>query len=611
MKKALFFLFLIATQIVAVKAQFSENFNNTENGQMPANWTLFNVDGLTPHSESEANWINNAWCCAVFGNFSTKAAWSTSFYEEPGQTDDWMFTPAITVPNNNPVLRYEVASYSDYYMDSYEVRIMTTAPTIDNINTSTVLLSINDASSSPTTAIIDLNIYAGQTVYIAWRNNSKNKYALGIDNVCVTTQNELDAELTSLDLPQYVYTPGNMTIKGLMTNVGTQNITSFDVIYKIGGGAESPICSISSINIIPGATKEFTHNIPANLIAGDHSIEVKIVAVNNTTDNNMNNNSYTDIVHVASQLVSKECLFESFSSATCTPCAPWNETFQSWIHNHDTDNINYIKYQMWFPYGGDPYFIPLGKERFNYYALDGIRATIANGQALSSQMATTLDAVLNQSNIEKSTFSINATFSYIDKEISLPFTITPFMTISDVNVHVAICEKTTTGNVVPVGQYGNGETEFHHVLMYMWYSSDNESVNFTINTPYINTVNYNMASTHVEEMEDLIAVIFLQDKKTKNVLQSNTFEIQSVGIENKDKCEIAVYPNPSMDYFKITNARQSDIFIYNMWGQCVKSEKNISNDYLISTENMPNGMYLLKVLYNNKMVTSVKISVVK
>ena len=142
---------------MGVKAQFSENFNSVAVGAMPTGWTVFNVDGLTPNSS--VSWVTNAWVCAPNQSLPTQAAWSTSWYNPAGTSNDWMFTPAIVVPSTTPILRYTVKAYDVNYPDGYELRVMTTAPTVANLTSSTVLLTVAQAAATATVKTIDLAAY--------------------------------------------------------------------------------------------------------------------------------------------------------------------------------------------------------------------------------------------------------------------------------------------------------------------------------------------------------------------------------------------------------------------------------------------------------------------
>jgi hypothetical protein len=602
MKKTSLLLVMLTMLFSGVKAQFSENFNAVAIGAMPAGWTVFNVDGHTPNSS--VNWVTNAWVCAPNQALPTQAAWSTSWYTPAGTSNDWMFTPAIVVPAITPILRYTVLASDANFLDGYELRIMTTAPTSANLTTSTVLLSVPQAAATATVKTIDLTDYAGQTVYIGWRNNSSDMNVLGVDDVKVRSNLGDDITAVSINTASMVLV-GNSNITGTVSNSGSNNITSYDVTYKIDGGTSSAVYSVTGVTIAPGATANFTHNVPATLVSGNHTLEIQISNVNGVVDPYSEDNAITKTISVASQTVSKMLLLEGFSSSTCSPCASWNSVFNPWAVTNDA-NMNFIKYQVDFPGSGDPYYIQQTGDREAYYNVSSAPDFYGDGAELTLTGAPGLTTAVNQEASKYAVFGIVSTPTYTGNVITVPVTINPYITMSGLTLHVVVCEKKTTGNIG-----SNGETEWHHVMMQMLPSSAGTTINFTDGTPYTNTLTKDMTGTHVEEMSDLVAVVFIQDNATKEVLQSKTFNISLFqGIENIAANDVKVFPNPASDIVHIANAANSNIVVCDVLGKVVISESSITNDFNLNVSALAKGNYVLKIMNGNQVVTQ-KIAILK
>lgn len=581
---------------MSVNAQvvFQENFDAIAEGAMPTNWTVFNVDGLTPNTE--VAFVTNAWVCSLPAtDYTTIAAWSTSWYTPAGASDDWMFTPGITVPATNPVLQYMEYSPDASYSDGYELRIMTAAPTTGNITTSTVLLTVAAGSNTPLKKTIDLSSYVGQTVYIGWRNTSDDMFLLGIDDVVVKSLQNNDASLFSINTPSIVGA-GNSNITGTIKNLGFNAITSYDVTYKIDGGTASAIYSVTGANVLIDGTANFTHNVPAALTTGSHSVEVTISNVNGATDPNTADNVLTKQLAVASQTVPKMPLYEGFSASTCAPCASFNgPTFNPWAASHLTD-MNYIKYQVNWPGAGDPYYIAAAGTRVTYYGVTGVPDLFANGTScpLSSNG---LNAALAKSQSENAVFEILATPTYTGNNVSIPLTINSYITKAGLTVHAVVCEKLTTQNTGT-----NGETSFHHVMMKMLPTASGTTVSFTDGAAYTNTLTADMtrsSTCFVEQMSDLIVVVFIQDNTTKEVLQSKTFDIVTTGIDNLSKNNVTLYPNPSTGIVNITNTTNAQINVMNMVGQIVLTDNGSSVDM----SNLTNGTYFVQIIEGEYITT--------
>lgn len=595
MKKTSLLFVILMIAFSSVKAQFSENFNTVADGAMPVGWTVFNVDGLTPYAD--VNFVTNAWVAYTLDQvLPTQAAWSTSYYTPAGTANDWMFTPAVLVPATNAQLRYTVVTPNASYPDGYQLRVMTDAPTAANLMTSTVLLNVSAAETTPTTKVIDLSAYAGQTVYFGWRNNSNDMVVLGIDDVVIKSFDNNDAAVAAVNTAS-ILPVGNSNITGTIRNMGFNSITSYDVTYKIDGGTASAVYSVTGANIASNGTGTFTHNIPANLTIGSHTIEVTISNVNGSTDPNLADNVISKTVSVASQTVPKMCLFEGYSSSTCAPCASWNATFNPWAATNEA-NMNYIKYQVNWPGTGDPYYFAQTGTRVSYYGVNAAPDMYANGVNMSSLSVAALNTAVAKAASENAVFNISCTPTYFGDMLSVPVTIDPYVTASGLKVHVVVCEKVTTGN-----HASNGETSFHHVMMQMLPTAAGSTVNFTDGVAYTNTLTKDMSGTFVEEMSDLMIIVFIQDDVTKEVLQSKTFSSVPLTVENETMGNISIYPNPAKDNIHIKNAENSNIVICDVLGKVVLSESNISNDFNMNVSGLAKGNYVVKIMNGNQFVT--------
>lgn len=71
-----------------------------------------------------------------------------------------------------------------------------------------------------------------------------------------------------------------------------------------------------------------------------------------------------------------------------------------------------------------------------------------------------------------------------------------------------------------------------------------------------------------------------------------------------------VYPNPTASMLNISNVENTDINIYAINGQLVKSEKNANGNVSIDLSDMASGMYIVR-MQNGNSVRTEKIQVVK
>lgn len=190
MKKITLLLILFAFQFSFSQVYFEDNFDGSGPG-LSGGYTIVDNDGQTPNSN--VSFITNGWNeidrMGADGNFGgpagNEAAFSTSWYSPAGASDDWLITPAIVLPANaNATLRWTARALDASFPDGYEVRISTTGTNITT-DFSTILFSTTGENASNTVRTVDLSTYNGQTIYVAWRNNSNDQFLLAIDDIFI------------------------------------------------------------------------------------------------------------------------------------------------------------------------------------------------------------------------------------------------------------------------------------------------------------------------------------------------------------------------------------------------------------------------------------------
>tara|TARA_Y100001954_G_C15814587_1_gene606822 strand:+ start:259 stop:2145 length:1887 start_codon:yes stop_codon:yes gene_type:complete len=298
---------------------FSEDFNS---GVIPGNFATYDFDGLTvnPTIQNICPFTGSFVVCQYLGE--TFAA-SPSLFNSPGTANDWIVTPAISLANNNnsKLLKFDVSSADPIYNDGVEVYVSTTGNTpADFLNTTALYNST--AGGEPavwTTRNIDLSLYSGQTIYIAFRNHSYNKLVLGIDNIEVSELSDNNIELTSLNFPQYTTIPTMIDIDGVITNVGGNTINSMDITWS--DGTNSYTDNLSGLNILSNTTYNFTHNTQLNIISpGSITITVEVDNINTTVDPDTTNNYLSSVVQDVPFIPTKRVVIEESSGAWCPFC---------------------------------------------------------------------------------------------------------------------------------------------------------------------------------------------------------------------------------------------------------------------------------------------------
>jgi hypothetical protein len=332
-----------------------------------------------------------------------------------------------------------------------------------------------------------------------------------IDNIKLFVRQELDAGVQSLDLPAYF--TGDQDVTGKIINEGLTEINSFDVNWTLDEG-EINTTSYSGLSLNTNQTYNFTADQILVADPGIYDFKIWVSNVNSGEDLNPENDTINRTISVATQTVQRRPLFEEFTSSTCGPCASFNNGVFNPFIEQNGDDIALVKYQMNWPGNGDPYYTAEGGVRKTYYGVGGVPMLFVEG----TNVATSSGAVNNAFNngmANPAFMSIEAIHNIDGNVISVDAQIMPYVELFDVTVHMVVIEKLTTGNVA-----SNGETEFHHVMMKMLPDASGTTIDLTAGETTTLSYSHDMSTTFVEEMDDLMVVVFVQDNSTKGIFQA-------------------------------------------------------------------------------------------
>ena len=304
---------ILALGYLPVQAQlFSEDFQ----GGIPATWTLIDNDGATP--QPGYAFFTAAWIVLEDTPGDTVAA-STSWYSPPATADDWMITPAITLPAAPAqVLRWQAYTYeAPPFADGYEVRVSVTGVAIADFTD--VIFTIAAENTSWTNRQVDLSAYAGQTIHIAWRNNSNDKNLLLIDDVEITD----GAPFYDVSLADAVFLGGEydqipasqagspLSFGATVTNTGFDPVTNVDVNVELfdlaGNSLFTDAMGAVVSNLAVGASATFTPTGTYTPSAGAPDIYIAEYTVSIAeTDAQTNNDTFYSFVFITDSTYARD-----------------------------------------------------------------------------------------------------------------------------------------------------------------------------------------------------------------------------------------------------------------------------------------------------------------
>lgn len=420
---------------------------------------------------------------------------------------------------------------------------------------------------------------------------------------------EYDLQLRSINVPGYAKVNTPFDIKGDIYNNGTVEITSFDASYKVNGG-EIITKNITGLSIKQGKKYQFVTN-PVTLTAtGLTQIEVSVGNINGNTDAYLDDNTLSGEVFVVendSDIVKRIPILESFSSSTCGPCVAGNVNTKKVLERFQGE-ATLIKYQVQFPGKGDPYYTAEVGVRGVFYGVNSVPWMQVDGSEWTGNSGSlTLPVLENLAEIP-SFVAMSGEFKLDDKTVSTTITMKPNKPIiggNNIRLFAAIVEKTTINN-----KKSNGEKIFYQVMKKMLPDasgtpmgdlSANETVtkelSFEFKGDYrlpkdaTSPINHKTENS-VEDFNNLEVVYWLQNTKTKEILQSGTAKNAILSIDNVDELNVIVYPNPAKDYITV-KGEYNTLSIVDITGKVVKTVTGQSN---IDVNDLNNGIYILNIV---------------
>jgi thiol-disulfide isomerase/thioredoxin len=610
--------FLVIILILSVKlvdAQiFSEDFNS---GSIPANFTTYDLDGsmidpsLSSFMPTTASFVNVNYMSAIF-------AGSASLFTPPGTADKWMVTPAISLSNNSvpKTLLFDVSSGDLAGMDGVEIYVSTTGNTPTDFLATTALYNSTGIGEPYigqgwATRNIDLTAYSGQTIYIAFRNNNYNKLVIGIDNISVFELLDNNAELTSLNFPQYTTVPTFIDIEGAITNLGGNTINTMDITWT--DGTNSYTDNLTGLNISFNDSYNFTHNTQLNMVnSGNITVSVSVDNINSTIDSDTSNNSLIVTINDVPFIPTKRVVFEEAGGTWCPFCPEGIVALESLemnypltaigiaVHNNDAmmDNTydNGLNLSNYPSARIDRAILASGttsvnEQKFIQYYNDRINTF--------SPVELSATAVFNPNsrniNINLSgEFVIGLSGDYRFNAVILENGVGPYNQLnnfsgwsSPVIAPISGIDFSTSPNPVSI--------LFDNVARAILggFNGSNSSLPSTITQGSTHTYQYThtLPSTHNEMNIQVVGMVI--DNNTGEILNGVKVNLGLPTISENitETNSVFIYPNPARDELKI-KGEYLNVEIYNSLGKIIVSSKNKEK---INISLLKNGIYTANI----------------
>lgn len=259
----------------AISGYYFEGFENTF---PPTGWQVVDVlDTVTTWSSS----LTADYPAAYEGS---QSAYCRYEFATPTGGEDWLITPKFTVAAGDSLMFQFKFEYMGYQPDSTFILVSTTDSALTSFTAALDVIydSSNVQIVAPSTwyyKTYSLNAFAGQDVYIAFKNINNEGDGVFIDNVEMGTRPPAEAAAISIDMNDF-YASGNSIPKATVKNNGGITQT-FNVTMNISGGYSST----KPVTLSPQSSSQIVFD-PWNATVGAVTVNVQTFLTGDTNPSN-------------------------------------------------------------------------------------------------------------------------------------------------------------------------------------------------------------------------------------------------------------------------------------------------------------------------------------
>ena len=557
---------------------------------------------------------------------------STSWFIPTSSADNWLITPIISNITTSSVLSWEAMAPDIQNTDGYEVYISTSnsaIPVISEFTSSNKVFTAESENNVWTKRGVSLSAYAGQSIRVAFRHNTNNKFQLWLDDIIVENNSAAyDMAAESNDVYPYSTINTAIAIKASFKNLGYTPGSNLIVNYKVGNNpVVTELKNLSSpLNYLQSIQLSF--NTPfISTSTGLYNIKMWVSSVNNQSDqNNLNDTVYMPLTLLNSIPV-KKILVESFASAKdgWTPDAQHHHNITASTNSfvivaihHGNDSLSHTNTStLKSDYNCDYSEATVDQMKYSGQPFVGVRSINTN-TFITQRKSMIVPATVTVTNISynSTTKEISATVeSTFFGDVKSDFRLNLY--IKENNVYGPINDNfdngwnqynfsyaTPTSPFFQLGSYLNENTyilapnqySHNHVIHEMLDGAYGASgivpaSGLTAGQTYTKTYTYTLPNTpanaHVYNADNIYLIGVLSQYNSNPNQRSiiNVAEVkltsnpeQPVGItELTSENKLLIYPNPASNFCYVSlnspTNQWSSLAVYNAIGELVYSEQ--------------------------------------
>ena len=337
------------------------------------------------------------------------------------------------------------------------------------------------------------------------------------DNILIKAQSNSEIRLNSIDIYERIGS-GPLDVSFSVQNMGNNNIQTIEASYELEG--YETVTETFTTLIESFGTKTLTFSDKKNILPGTYNIKIDILSINGGEDN-LDDNTLTKEFNASLGEKQRIPMIEHFSSSTCAPCVLINQLMAK-LTTNNPGKYTYTKYVVNYPGVGDPYYTTESGIRKDYYTAHSVPRVFLDSEfqlSGSTPQPVTQTALLNRYSVPAFA-EIRGAFDIDENNIiKITADVASYVNLNNVRTFITVNEKTTTENHVEYG--GNGETEWHHVMLKMLDGGNGIETTIKAGESKRFEFTYDMSTTFMEEANDLEVAVWIQDYNTKEIFNSH------------------------------------------------------------------------------------------
>jgi thiol-disulfide isomerase/thioredoxin len=538
-----------------------------------------------------------------------------------------MITAKFTVPADNPVIFWQAYSPDESYRDGYRVLVSTTTTDVSAFTTE--IFSTTGEETTLTDRAASLGAYAGQEIYVAFHNNSNDKFLLYMDNVSVKSVLANDITAVSLNYTEFTDN-ANPTISVNVLNSGGTAITSWNAKVSSNGMLLDSISGTANIASFATGTIALS-TVIATPTYGPYALEVVFTMVNGAPDGNLTDNTATGLMHYlnGTLLPKRVVVIEEGTGTWCGWCPRGTVAMEEIAANykdkaitiavHNGDPMTVTEYDAYFP-DETGFFtgFPAGSvDRFTFPDPGNFEAVLLT--RLQDITPVNVDLV--------STFDAGTGVATFNVDVNSLAALE-----GDYGVTVVVTEDGLTGTSGAWAQSnyysrgGNGamagsidfanspdpvpaaDMVYDHVAMAVLGTPTGQTgvipAQMQIGTNYSTSFTYNVPSG--SDASKMHAAAFVVNKNTHEILNADGEPLMGAdAISEITSNVISSFPNPANDVvnFSFEKPLNGVVTITNSLGQVVFSTAVVGNTLHVNSSSLAAGLYVASFEQDNTVKT--------